>query len=240
MNSTDHYAVLDLTPAATEAEVKRRYRQIMREVHPDANGNDPAANRKAARVNAAYEVLGDAAKRRAYDQMHAPARPAKGTRAADKQYEVWARADNWEDIVAANVPGKRPAHKHNPPPSIEPEEIEVDMAELRETPRVKRRITITNRCACTLQGDVSTSEPWVWGPIGRFTVRPGETVQFDIEVVARKVAFPGLSRVQFVTREWTGTVPVKITGYAPKVRRVIRPTDSAYVPGRRRKTMRQF
>ena len=241
MPGTDHYATLDLQPNATDAEIKRRYRQIMREVHPDANKDDPAATRKAARVNAAYEVLGDAEKRRAYD---ATRRGAQGdqhsSRLRDKRYEMWAEAPDWEDIVAEHVPPKRPAHKHSPAPTIEPDEIEVDMAELRETPRVKRRITITNPCACTLEGDVSTSEPWVWGPIGRFTVGPNATVEFDIEVVARKVAFPGISRVQFVTRDWTGTVPVKITGYAPKVRRYVRPTESAFVPSRRRKTLRQF
>jgi hypothetical protein len=45
--------------------------------------------------------------------------------------------------------------------------------------------------------------------------------------------------VQFVTRDWTGTVPVAVTGYEPKARRVIRPTDSAYVPPRRRKAVRR-
>ncbi|MBI5288054.1 MAG: DnaJ domain-containing protein [Chloroflexi bacterium] len=233
MPNPDHYATLDLHHTATDAEIKRRYRQIMREVHPDANKDDPAANRKAARVNAAYEILGDPEKRRAYDAQISP-------RQRDRRYEVWAEAPDWEDIVADHVPPKRPAHKHHPAPTIEPAEIEVDMSELRETPRVKRRIVITNPCACTLEGDVSTSEPWVWGPIGRFTVGPNATLEFDIEVVARKVAFPGISRVQFVTRGWTGTVPVKITGYAPKVRRYVRPTESAFVPSRRRKTMRQF
>ena len=118
--------------------------------------------------------------------------------------------------------------------------IEVDMSELKASARVKRTIRVTNHCSCTLRGDVSTSEPWVWGPIGRFTVAPGETAEFEIEVVARKVAFPGISRVQFVTREWTGTVPVKVTGYEPKVRRYVRPTESAFVPSGRRKTIRQF
>jgi hypothetical protein len=229
----DHYTTLDLHPSATGAEIKRRYRQIMREVHPDANKDDPAANRKAARVNAAYEVLGDPEKRRAYDEQRSP-------RLRHRRYEQWAQEPDWEDIVAQHVPPKRPAHKHDPAPAIAPDEIEVDMAELRVASRVRRRITITNPCACTLEGDVSTSEPWVWGPIGRFTVGPNVALELDIEIVARKVAFPGISRVQFVTRDWTGTVPVKITGYAPKVRRYVRATPSAYVPSRRRKTLRQF
>lgn len=240
---TSHYDTLGVARGATASEIKRRYRAIMREVHPDANAGDPASTRRAARVNAAYEILSDPAKRRAYDATQPATVKTPGDaarRQRDKKYEAWAQEPDWEEIVAENVPERRPAHKHNPAPVIEPEELEVSMAELRLSPRAKRVIRVTNRCSCTLKGDVSTSEPWVWGPIGSFTIEPGATAEFEIEVIARKVAFPGLSRVQFVTREWTGTVPVKITGYEPKVRRYVRPTESAFVPSRRRKTMRQF
>jgi len=229
---TDHYATLDLKPDATDAEIKRRYRQIMREVHPDANKDDPAANRKAARINAAYEVLGDPEMRRAYDEQFSP-------RHRNRRYEQWAQEPDWEDIVAEHVPPRRPAHAHDPAPTIEPAEVEVDLAELRSSSRVRRIIRVTNPCACTLAGDVSTSEPWVWGPIGRFTVGPGETVEFEIEIVGRKVTFPGISRVQFVARDWTGTVPVKVQGYEPKTRRFVRATEAAYVPPRRRKAVRR-
>ena len=230
MNSSDHYAVLELTPDATGAEIKRRYRKLMREVHPDANAHDPQATRKAARLNVAFETLGDPGKRRAYDALHHP-RSKNGC----KHYEFVAEQPDWEDIVAASVPSRKVAHVHNPEPVIAPNEIEVDMAELREQARVRRRITITNRCDCTLSGNVSTSEPWVWGPVGRLTVKPGANIEFDVEIVARKVTFPGISRVIFVTREWTGVVPVKITGYAPKLRRVYAATETAYVPPRRRR-----
>jgi len=235
MREPDHYATLDLRRDATAAEIKRRYRKLMREVHPDANAHDPHAHRKAARINAAYETLGDPERRRAYDATldAGPALPADRRR-----YERWAQEENWEDIVAEHVPPQRPAHVHAPPPLVEPEAIEVDMGELRLSPRVRRTVRITNRCDCTITGDVSTSEAWVWGPIGRFTIRPGETVEFAIEVIARKVRFPGISRVQFVSRDWTGTVPVRITGYAPKLRRVFpATTNSAYVPPRRRRAV---
>lgn len=241
MADRDHYTTLNLKRDATAAEIKRRYRQIMREVHPDANKDDPAATRKAASVNAAFEVLGDAIRRRAYDATLSPRAALRATRRQrDRQYEVWAQEDNWEDIVAENVPAKRPAHVHDPAPLIQPQEIEVDMAELRGSARVSRTIRVTNRCDCTLMGDVSTSEPWLWGPIGQITVGPHQDVEFQVEVVARKVTFPGISRAQFVTRDWTGTVPVKITGYEPKARRYVRPTESSYVPPRRRKAVRRI
>ena len=249
MPEQDHYAVLQVSRHASDAEIKRRYRELMREVHPDANSRDPDATRKAARLNRAYETLGNAEKRRAYDASRpvatAPAgdgasaawqrRSDRWRRASDQKYGAWAVEPDWEDIVAEHVPPKRPAHVHAPAPTVDPEEIEIGLAELREQPRVRRAITVTNHCDCTLKGDVSTSEPWVWGPIGTFEVRPGATVTFDIEVVARKVQFPGLSRVLFVTRDWTGVVPVKITGYEPKRRRVPPAADMPYVRPRRQK-----
>jgi hypothetical protein len=238
----DHYTVLNLPRNATLDEIKRRYRRLMREVHPDANLHDPEANRKAALINSAYETLGDPERRRDYDAALAPARPRNGTRdrRSDRIYAEWAEQDDWEDIVAANVPEKRPPHVHTNEPLIEPDEIEVQMSELRESPRVRRTIRITNRCeTCTLTGDVSTSEPWVWGPVGKLMAHAGETIEFPIGIVSRKVTFPGLSRVLFVANQWTGTIPVKITGYEPIRRRVVPATDSAYVRQRRRKWARR-
>jgi hypothetical protein len=230
MAEHDYYGALKIRPEATDAEVKRAYRKLMRAVHPDANAQDPEATRKAAALNLAFETLGDPEKRRAYDGARSP-------RNARRKYEVWAEQPDWEDIVAEHVPAKRPSHVHAREPIIEPDEIEVGMAELREQPRVRRTIRITNKCTCTLAGDVSTSEPWVWGPVGRMTIKPGESVTFDVEFVARKVAFPGISRVVFVSKEWTGVAPVKITGFEAKRRKP--PSSSAlYVPPRRRRAVR--
>ncbi len=234
MNPPDHYAVLELAPDATDAEIKRRYRKLMRAVHPDANANDPLATRKAARLNVAFETLGDPERRRAYDQLHPRARATSRR----KHYEHVAEQPDWEDIVADSVSTRAPVHVHNPLPTIEPDEIEIDMAELREQARVRRRIVVTNRCDCTLTGAVSTSEPWVWGPVGRLTIKPGQKAEFDIDIVARKVTFPGISRALFVAKDWTGVVPVKITGYAPKLRRTYTATESAYVAPRRRRAAR--
>jgi hypothetical protein len=227
----DHYETLGVKATATDAEIKRAYRRRMRAVHPDANGHDPHATRKAAALNVAFETIGDPQKRRAYDASRAPL-----ARHSRRQYEVWAEQPDWEDIVAESVPPARPRHAHRPAPVIEPEEIEVSMAELREQPRVRRALRVVNRCSCTLVGDVSTSEPWLWGPVGRITVRPGASASFDVEVVASKVTFPGLSRITFVSKEWTGVVPVKIVGFEAKRRRPPA-TPSRYVPSRRRRAV---
>ena len=230
--SPDHYTTLGIKPTASDAEIKRAYRRRMRAVHPDANVDDPQATRKAAALNLAFETVGDPEKRRAYDALRLPS-----SRASRRTYEVWAEQPDWEDIVAENVPPARPPHVHSATPFFEPDEIEVSMAELREQPRVRRTLRLVNHCSCTLAGDVSTSEPWVWGPVGRITVGPDDSATFDVEVVASKVAFPGLSRITFVSKEWTGVVPVKISGFEAKRRRPPA-SSSQYVPPRRRRAVR--
>jgi hypothetical protein len=231
----DHYEVLDLPRKATAAEIKARYRQLMREAHPDANRNDPRATRRAARINLAYETLGDAAKRAEYDartRSNGNGAFRKGPRAhSDKIYAHWAEQDNWEDIVADSVPPARPRHAHSEDPSVEPHEVEVSIDELESARRVKRRIIVRNPCDCTLKGEVATSEPWLWGPVGTFEVGPGAELAFDVEVVSSRVKFPGVSRVLFVTPTWTGTVPVQVTGWRARPRKVLPSTPGRYVRG---------
>lgn len=61
-----HYHRLGVSTRATAHEIKRAYRRLARECHPDVNF-DPAAARKFAAVQEAFEVLSDPARRRAYD-----------------------------------------------------------------------------------------------------------------------------------------------------------------------------
>ncbi|MFZ2890706.1 DnaJ C-terminal domain-containing protein [Sulfuricurvum sp.] len=61
------YTTLEIAPGASEAEIKKAYRKLARQYHPDVN-KDPAAEEKFKEINAAYEVLSDKDKRAKYDQ----------------------------------------------------------------------------------------------------------------------------------------------------------------------------
>ena len=71
MDFKDYYAVLGVPKTATDAEIKRAYRKLAREHHPDLNANDKAAEARFKEINEANEVLGDPAKRRKYDELGA-------------------------------------------------------------------------------------------------------------------------------------------------------------------------
>jgi curved DNA-binding protein CbpA len=88
----DHYAVLGVSPDASEQEIKRAYRRLAVRFHPDQRPSR-IADMLMRRLNEAYEVLSDADKRRTYDaeleRARAAAakkkRPAKKKRAAKKK-----------------------------------------------------------------------------------------------------------------------------------------------------------
>jgi molecular chaperone DnaJ len=63
----DYYEVLGVSREANETEVKKAFRGLARELHPDVNGHDPEAEAKFKEAAEAYEVLSDAERRRTYD-----------------------------------------------------------------------------------------------------------------------------------------------------------------------------
>ncbi len=98
----DPYAVLDVPPGSTDAAIKRRWRELAHEHHPDRAGGDEAATatltRRMARINAAYELLRDKGRRARYDLTHGT-RGARGT---------WAPPDDSGRETPVGPPPPRP------------------------------------------------------------------------------------------------------------------------------------
>jgi curved DNA-binding protein CbpA len=67
MRSRNHYQVLGVAPHATHDEIRRAYRRLAQQHHPDANPEAEAGAEAMADINAAWEVLGDPEKRQTYD-----------------------------------------------------------------------------------------------------------------------------------------------------------------------------
>ena len=65
-DSRDLYAILGVSRDASQEEIKKAYRKLVRKHHPDANPGDPGAEERFKKINLAYEVLQDPQKRAAY------------------------------------------------------------------------------------------------------------------------------------------------------------------------------
>ena len=71
MEFKDYYATLGVNKSSTEKEIKQAFRKLARKHHPDVNPGDKAAESRFKEINEAYEVLGDPAKRKKYDELGA-------------------------------------------------------------------------------------------------------------------------------------------------------------------------
>jgi molecular chaperone DnaJ len=65
----DYYATLGVSKDATAAEIKKAYRRLARENHPDAKPDDSRAEARFKEIGEAYSVVGDASMRREYDEL---------------------------------------------------------------------------------------------------------------------------------------------------------------------------
>lgn len=71
MEYKDYYKILGVERGASQKDIQRAYRRLARKHHPDVKPNDPQAAERFKEINEAYEVLGDAEKRRKYDRFGA-------------------------------------------------------------------------------------------------------------------------------------------------------------------------
>ncbi len=93
LDRSDPYGVLGVSPAASDAEIKAAYRRLVKRHHPDAGGEDD----RILAINAAWEVLGDADRRRCFDRHQREAIEDPGRRrtartvSADYALAIWLR-----------------------------------------------------------------------------------------------------------------------------------------------------
>jgi molecular chaperone DnaJ len=69
MARLDYYAILGVSPQASDEEIKKVYRQLALKYHPDRNQGNPEAETKIRQINAAYEILGNPETRRSYERL---------------------------------------------------------------------------------------------------------------------------------------------------------------------------
>ncbi|HYZ99159.1 MAG TPA: molecular chaperone DnaJ [Acidimicrobiales bacterium] len=65
----DYYRILGVSDSASQKDIRKAYRKLSRQYHPDANPGDKAAEERFKEISAAYDVVGDAERRKEYDEV---------------------------------------------------------------------------------------------------------------------------------------------------------------------------
>jgi len=104
----DLYAVLGVDRKASQEDIKKAYRKLARENHPDRNPGDSAAEERFKEIGQAYDVLGDADKRRKYDRGGAGAAGTRPGGAAPGGFDMGSVSDIISDLFGgATGAGRR-------------------------------------------------------------------------------------------------------------------------------------
>lgn len=123
MDYKDYYRILGVKKAADEKEIKRAYRKLARQYHPDKNPGNKQAEEKFKEINEAYEVLGDPDNRQKYDQLGSSYHHFRqmGGHAADFDFSQWfggagaRRTGGYQSTVNLNdLFGNGRAYAHQP------------------------------------------------------------------------------------------------------------------------------
>lgn len=122
----DFYRILGVSESATADEIKKAYRKLAKQSHPDANPNDKGASERFKEISEAYSILSDDAKRKQYDQVRkfgglgglggfrrppgagAPGAGAGGTTVNFDDMEMGGLGDLFSSIFDFGRGGKKP------------------------------------------------------------------------------------------------------------------------------------
>jgi len=143
--ATDYYELLGVGRDASSEDLKRAYRQLAREFHPDANPNDAQAEAKFKEISEAYAVLSDDQARARYDQFGHEGLRSGGMGGDPFNFDL---NDIFENFFGGNPFGGGRNRRPSGPPPGEDQEIMLDLAFDEAVFGVDKKVEIQTAVAC--------------------------------------------------------------------------------------------
>ena len=143
--ATDYYELLGVGRDASSEDLKRAYRQLAREFHPDANPNDAQAEAKFKEISEAYAVLSDDEARARYDQCGHEGLRSGGMGGDPFNFDL---NDIFENFFGGNPFGGGRNRRPSGPPPGEDQEIMLDLAFDEAVFGVDKKVEIQTAVAC--------------------------------------------------------------------------------------------
>ena len=143
--ATDYYELLGVGRDASSDDLKRAYRQLAREFHPDANPNDAQAEAKFKEISEAYAVLSDDQARARYDQFGHEGLRSGGMGGDPFNFDL---NDIFENFFGGNPFGGGRNRRPSGPPPGEDQEIMLDLAFHEAVFGVDKKVEIQTAVAC--------------------------------------------------------------------------------------------
>ncbi|MFC1465740.1 MAG: DnaJ C-terminal domain-containing protein [Candidatus Brachytrichaceae bacterium NZ_4S206] len=112
MEYKDYYKTLGVDRNADQETIKKAFRKLARQYHPDANKGDKKAEEKFKEINEAYEVLSDPEKRKLYDRMGASYREYQRAGGNPRDYD-WSQWANGSDFPFGFGQGARRVYEQD-------------------------------------------------------------------------------------------------------------------------------
>ncbi len=143
--ATDYYELLGVGRDASSDDLKRAYRQLAREFHPDANPNDAQAEAKFKEISEAYAVLSDDEARARYDQFGHEGLRSGGMGGDPFNFDL---NDIFENFFGGNPFGGGRNRRPSGPPPGEDQEIILDLAFDEAVFGIDKKVEIQTAVAC--------------------------------------------------------------------------------------------
>ena len=137
----DYYKLLGVSKEADVAEIKKNYRKLSRQCHPDLNPDNPEAEEKFKKISEAYSVLSNNEKRRQYDDMRTSGAPPPG-------FHHPGGFPGFESIFEQFFGARHP--RPGPPPRREPPSVNfrVPIEKLLKQPEIKSYFSLKREVIC--------------------------------------------------------------------------------------------